>query len=233
MPPSALSSSDILVHNRRAWDLQAERQCEWSRPVDEAAIAAARAGRLAPRLTAGAEVTVFDLSERQLDLDRMVAARERLALTAVRGDMRDLSCFSDASFDLVFHPISNLYVPEIGPVWRECFRVLASGGQLLASFYNPVVFVGDRDPDYAARGLIRPCHGLPYAEIDQLGPDAIAAKQEKGEALVYGHSLAEQIAGQLAAGFVLTGFQEDMAPAPRFVIDSYLPTFIATRARKP
>lgn len=32
-----------------------------------------------------------------------------------------------------------LYARDIAPVWRECFRVLRS-------FYNPVVFVGDRDP---------------------------------------------------------------------------------------
>ncbi|MCR2721536.1 class I SAM-dependent methyltransferase, partial [Salmonella enterica] len=79
-----------------------------------------------------ADVTVFDLSARQLEQDRAVARRDGLALTAVQGDMRDLSVFADQSFDVVFHPISNLYVPDVRPVWRECFRVLRPGGSLLS-----------------------------------------------------------------------------------------------------
>ena len=57
--------------------------------------------------------------------------------------MRDLSAFTDESFDLVFHPVSNLFVPEVGPVWNEAFRVLRKGGALLAGFLNPAVYVFD------------------------------------------------------------------------------------------
>jgi SAM-dependent methyltransferase len=156
-----------------------------------------------------------------------------LQLDVVQGDMRDLSAFADGSFDLVFHPISNLYVPDIRPVWRECFRVLRAGGTLLSSFYNPVVFVGDRDPAYAQQGLIRPRFALPYSDLEQLDAEALAEKERRGEALVFGHGLDQQIGGQLQAGFVLTGFYEDHQPRPRFVIDRYLPTFLASRANKP
>ena len=195
---------------------------------------ASAGGQQAPVLAAaGAHVTVFDLSDRQLEQDRIVARRDGLALTAVQGDMRDLSAFADQSFDVVFHPISNLYVPDVRPVWRETFRVLRPGGSLLSSFYNPVVFVGDRDPQYAEQGLIRPAHALPYADIDALAPAALDAKRARGEALVFGHSLQDQIGGQLDAGFVLAGFHEDRQPRPRFLIDRYLPTFLATRAVKP
>ena len=191
-------------------------------------------GQQAPVLAAaGAIVTVFDASDVQLEQDRMVARRDGLALETVQGDMRDLSAFADATFDLVFHPISNLYVPDVRPVWRECFRVLRSSGELLSSFYNPVVFVGDRDPAYAEQGLIRPCFPVPYSDLEHLDAQALAGKRQRGEALVFGHSLAEQIGGQLEAGFVLAGFHEDRQPHPRFVIDRYLPTFLATRARKP
>jgi SAM-dependent methyltransferase len=194
---------------------------------------ASAGGQQAPVLAAaGADVTVFDASERQLDQDRMVAARDGLSLSAMQGDMRDLSRFGDGAFDIVFHPISNLYVPDVRPVWRECFRVLAEGGRLLSSFYNPVVFVGDRDPDHAEAGVIRPCFTIPYADCSDLDERALAAKLARGEALVFGHSLADQIGGQIAAGFVVDGFIEDMQPNPRFLIDRYLPTFIATRALK-
>jgi SAM-dependent methyltransferase len=191
-------------------------------------------GQQAPVLAAaGAIVTVLDASDGQLRQDRMVAQRDGLSLDTIQGDMRDLSMFADASFDIVFHPISNLYVPDIRPVWRECFRVLRSGGSLLSSFYNPVVFVGDRDPDFAAQGLIRPRYTLPYSDAAHLTPAALADKRERGEPFVFGHSLTEQIGGQLEAGFVLAGFHEDAQPRPRFLIDRYLPTFLATLARKP
>jgi ubiquinone/menaquinone biosynthesis C-methylase UbiE len=74
----------------------------------------------------GANVTVFDNSPRQLDQDRLVAEREGLNnFKTVESDMRDLSAFKDESFDFIFHPVSNLFIHEIRPVWREAFRVTA------------------------------------------------------------------------------------------------------------
>ena len=80
---------------------------------------------------------MFDNSPQQLARDRLVAEREGLEIRTVQGDMRDLSAFADASFDLVFHPVSNLFCPEVRPVWREAYRVLRQGGILLAGFMNP------------------------------------------------------------------------------------------------
>ena len=95
-------------------------------------------GQQGPVLSAaGARVTVFDNSPRQLDRDREVADREGLGLRTVLGDMRDLSAFADDSFDVVFHPISNLFCPDLAPVWQECRRVLRAGGILMSGFVNP------------------------------------------------------------------------------------------------
>lgn len=194
---------------------------------------ASAGGQQAPVLAAaGALVTVFDISDAQLEQDRKVAERDGLTLNTRQGDMRDLSAFDNASFDIVFHPISNLYVPDVCPVWRECHRVLQAGGALLASFYNPVVFIGDRDPDFAKQGLIRPQYKLPYSDLNDLSPDQLQKKRDAGEALVFGHSLGDLIGGQLDAGFAIEGFYEDEQPNPRFVVDRFLPTFLATRARK-
>src|SRR5690606_8941170 len=94
---------------------------------------------------AGAEVTSFDNSDAQLALDRQVAEREGLAVRLVQGDMADLAVFPDASFDLIFHPVANVFVPDVKPVWRECARVLKPGGRLLAGFMNPTHFWFDHD----------------------------------------------------------------------------------------
>jgi SAM-dependent methyltransferase len=88
-------------------------------------------GQQAPLFAAaGARVVSFDLSEQQLDLDRLVAEREGLSVRCIKGDMADLSELDDAVFDLVFNPVSNVFVPDVAPVWWECYRVLRPGGEL-------------------------------------------------------------------------------------------------------
>lgn len=190
-------------------------------------------GQQGPILSAaGADVVVYDLSREQLNLDEMVAKRDALSLTTIQGDMTDLSCFEDDSFDLIFHPISNHYISDVNLVWKEAYRVLKRGGVLLSSFFNPVVFVGDRNPIDRQNGVIRPKYRLPYADLVDLDTDAVEAKMAKGEALVFGHALSDLIGGQLRAGFMMSDYWEEMQPNPRFLIDEYLPTFIATRCIK-
>ncbi|HET6473915.1 MAG TPA: class I SAM-dependent methyltransferase, partial [Pseudomonadales bacterium] len=103
-------------------------------------------GQQVPILAAaGADVVSFDLSDEQLARDAEVAARDGLAIRTVRGDMADLSVFGDASFDLIFHPVSNVFAPDPVPVWRECARVLRRGGALLVGCMNPAFFLFDHD----------------------------------------------------------------------------------------
>ncbi|WP_260869124.1 class I SAM-dependent methyltransferase [Paenibacillus sp. Y412MC10] len=85
-------------------------------------------GQQGPILAAaGADVTVLDFSKSQLEQDALVAKRDKLSSRTVLGSMTDLSIFAMDSFDLIVHPISNLYVPEIQPVWQEASRVLNPG----------------------------------------------------------------------------------------------------------
>jgi len=184
-------------------------------------------GQQAPILAAaGAVVTSFDNSPRQLEHDRFVAQRDGLHLTTVEGDMRDLSALGDGSFDLVFHPVSNLFVPEIRPVWREAFRVLRPGGALLAGFANPIQFVFDWEKAEHGELLVR--HTIPYADLTGLTPDELRRWTDDGSPLEFGHTLEDQIAGQLDAGFVLTGLYEDVDPG--HPLARFIATFIATRA---
>jgi SAM-dependent methyltransferase len=187
-------------------------------------------GQQAPILAAaGAQVTSYDNSPRQLAHDRMVAERDGLALKTVEGDMRDLSAFADGSFDLVFHPVSNLFVPEVRPVWREAFRVLRQGGALLAGFVNPLQFIFDWEAADKGELIVR--HPVPYSDLTRGTEEERRGWLASGEPLEFGHTLEDQIAGQLEAGFVLTGFYEDFDrehPLAKFIA-----SFIATRAVKP
>ena len=188
-------------------------------------------GQQAPTLAAvGAEVTVLDNSPCQLGQDRLVAEREGLALTTIEGDMRDLSALEDGRFDLIFHPCSNGFVEEIRPVWREAFRVLRPGGALLAGFAHPLVYCFD--PDLMERGTLQLKYAVPYSDLKSLTDEERRRYTDKGEPLSFGHSLDDQIGGQLDAGFVLAGFYEDLGMKDDPLAE-YAPLYMGTRAIKP
>jgi ubiquinone/menaquinone biosynthesis C-methylase UbiE len=177
---------------------------------------------------AGANVTVFDNSPRQLDRDREVAEREGLAnLHTVEGDARSLAMFASESFDFIFHPVSNLFIPEIRPIWKEAFRVLRRGGTMLAGFMNPIFYLFDIDK--AEKGIMEAKYKLPYADIEH--PEMRERQMAGGWPLEYSHSLTDQLAGQTDAGFHIIGLYEDRHSG--VVISEFTPTYIATRALKP
>lgn len=186
-------------------------------------------GQQGPVLAAaGADVTVFDNSPRQLGRDEEVAARDGLAIRTVLGDMRDLSSFADASFDVIFNPVSNVFCPDLPPVWRECFRVLRPGGALLAGFMNPDLFIFDIEA-MDTRGELEVRHQIPFSSADL--PDAVRERAYGDGPIEYSHTLTGQVGGQLAAGFTLTHFVE--APHHADATARYLPGYFATRAVKP
>jgi len=143
--------------------------------------------------------------------------------------MRDLSVFSSGSFDLIFHPVSNLFVPDIRPVWAEAYRVLPPGGILLAGFMNPVNYIFDMD--LMDQCVLEVKYSIPYSDLTSLSEGSLKGYLEKGWPIEFGHTLEDQIGGQLDAGFYLTGFYEDIQP--EVILSKYIPTFIATRAVKP
>jgi SAM-dependent methyltransferase len=188
-------------------------------------------GQQGPLLAAaGAKVTVLDNSPRQLGQDLLVARRENLSLEVVEGDAADLTCFADESFGLIVHPVSNCYFPEIRLVWNECYRVLRAGGALLAGFTNPLRYLFDDELSGSRKLEVR--HSIPYSDLDDHG-DVRRAQIAGGEPLEFGHTLEDQIGGQIVAGFAITGFYEDRyrerEPDP---ISRYIDTFVATRAVK-
>lgn len=190
-------------------------------------------GQQAPVLAAaGANVMSYDLSDEQLEKDRLVAESNNLSLRCLQGDMADLSGLSDENFDLIFHPISNVFVPDVKVVWRECYRVLKRGGALLAGFMNPGFFLFDHD-DALASGRLVVKHRLPYSEADSLVDDQKYDWKAGSSPLQFSHSLESQIGGQIKAGLVITDMYEDYWSDEATLLNQYSPTAIATRAVKP
>ncbi|MCM2279065.1 MAG: class I SAM-dependent methyltransferase [Oligoflexia bacterium] len=186
-------------------------------------------GQQGPLLAAaGADVTVLDASERQLAQDRLVAEREQLTLSTVLGTMTDLSLCADGSFDLIVHPVSNCFVEDVRPVWKEAYRVLKSGGYLLSGFNNPIIY--SFDPDLAEKGTLQLKYPIPYSDVASLTEEERRRYTDKNWPLQFGHSLDDQIGGQIEAGFAIVGLYEDKyGNSP---IDRFTSSFVATRARK-
>ena len=203
----------------------------WFPPLEGAKVLclASGGGQQGPILAAaGANVTVFDNSPAQLKQDRLVAERESLPLRTVEGDAADLSMFADKSFDLVFNPVSTVFMPDVRAVWRECARVLRPGGILMAGFMNPVHYIFDLYK--ADEGILEVANAIPYSDLTALSKEELDEYISKGLPVEFGHSLTDLLGGQCNAGFVITDMYEDyMLDSP---LHNYHPNYMATRALK-
>ncbi|MBQ4506390.1 MAG: class I SAM-dependent methyltransferase [Firmicutes bacterium] len=171
----------------------------------------------------GAKCTVLDYSEKQLESDRAVAEREGYDIRILRGDMTERLPFDDGEFDIVFHPVSNCYVRDVRHVWRECFRVLRSGGILLSGTDHFVNYLVDDDEE-------RIVNHLPFDPLSD--PEQMRQLAEADCGVQFSHTLEEQIGGQLEAGFILTALYEDTNGEGR-LHELNVPTMLAMRSVKP
>ena len=172
----------------------------------------------------GAECTVLDYSDKQLESEKLVSEREGYSINIVKADMTKRLPFDDESFDLIFHPISNCYIEDVYHVWRECFRVLRRSGVLLAGMDNGINFLfSDHDAD--------PLVVTDKVPFNPLKDWALYDKYVETDGVQFSHTMEEQIGGQLKAGLMLTDLYEDREPEGR--LGQHFPQYIATRAIKP
>lgn len=166
----------------------------------------------------GAICTVLDYSDSQLESERVVAKREGYEIEIVKADMTKPLPFADEEFDMIFHPVSNCYIHEVLPLWKEAYRVLKKGGSILSGLDIGINYIVDDNEE-------RIVHGLPFNPLNN--PEQLKFLQEGDFGIQFSHTLEEQINGQLMAGFTLKALYEDTNGEGR-LHDLNIPSFIAT-----
>jgi ubiquinone/menaquinone biosynthesis C-methylase UbiE len=203
----------------------------WFPPLKDAQVLALASGggQQVPALAAaGAQVTVYDFSEGQLKQDVETAAKFDLKINAILGDMMDMSSLPSNHFDLIFHPCSNCFVPDLKPVWSHCARVLKKGGVLMWGFTKAESMLLYKDP---ATNVYTLKYKMPYSDTDSLTDEERSVYTSQNEPLIFGHSLDAQIGELLKSGFILTDIFEDSYGGAD-PLDPFFNAFVAGRAVK-
>ncbi len=170
----------------------------------------------------GANCTVLDYSLKQLEAEQIVAMREGYNIEIIRADMTKTLPFEDNSFDIVFHPVSNIYVEKVEPIFKEVYRVLKKGGIFLAGLDNGIGYMVDN----AEEQII---NSLPFNPL--VNEEQMKQLEEEDAGIQFSHTMEEQIGGQLKAGFILTDLLEDKNREGR-LSELNIPAYIITRAIK-
>ena len=88
--------------------------------------------------TQGARVMALDVSERQLEHGRALAARRGVEVRFLRASADDLSVLPDASFDVAFSSFAYGFVEDLDKAFREAHRVVRPGGLFAFSWSSPI-----------------------------------------------------------------------------------------------
>jgi ubiquinone/menaquinone biosynthesis C-methylase UbiE len=247
--------SSVHQHNRRAWDRRAEQQERFTRPADDQLVDHAwaeidtawlgdvRGKRLlclasgggrqsALYAAAGAHVTVVDISGEMLALDRQVAEERSLDIRVVETSMDDLSMFAAGSFELVVHPVSTCYVPDVLPVYREVARVTQPGGIYVSQHKQPVNLQASTKPEGETYRLLET-----YDRRDPLPPVAGTLHREEGT-LEFVHTWEALLGGLCRAGFVIEDVREPQHGKLDAAVGSFahrscwIPPYVRIKARR-
>jgi SAM-dependent methyltransferase len=259
-------SESVAEHNRRMWDRLAEAGHVFTQPrgglprrpgairrmidphdrleamdlrgADVLVIAGGGGWDAIGFAELGANVTLLDISERQLDTVRRLAARRRARPSLEQGDMNDLSRFGRATFDLVWHMHSLVFVSEPERVFREVARVLRAGGTYWTGTMHPMamrMYEGWTGTGWTLRN--------PYAE-----PGPIRYEDDTWDdgrirvdapTIEYGHTIERLVNGIAAAGLLVDGLWEytpdpaaDPRPGSSEHVEATFPAYVEIRARK-
>ncbi len=230
----------VNEHNARAWDALAKRQAGLAKPASDAdfqnplqavdprgwlgtsitglrvlCLAAGGGRQSALYAAAGARVTVVDISNEMLALDRQVAAERSLDIRVIQASMDALPMLGDGEFDIVVQPVSTCYVADVGPVFREVARVTRPSGLYVSQHKTPTNLQTDIRPE--GKGY---CLCEPYYREGPL-PAAQPCRTREPGTLEFLHRWEELVGGMCRAGFVIEDLVEPMHAKPQAEVGTF------------
>jgi SAM-dependent methyltransferase len=167
----------------------------------------------------GANVTVVDLSEAQLEQDHLAAAHYGLTITLQQSDMRNLAGLEAASFDIVYHAYSLGFVPDARVVFQQVARVIRPNGRYYFSCGNPFG-LGLAEPDWNGEGYTLRYPYINGAELHYDDPlwvyDRSQTDRQIPPVREYRHTLSALVSGLVEQGFLIEHISDysDFTPDP-------------------
>ena len=171
----------------------------------------------------GARATVFDLSEDQLQRDQEAAAHYGVNIRTRQGEMRDLSCFGEAVFDIVYHPYSLGFVPDARAVFQQVARVIRTGGLYYFNCANPF-FIGLSEKDWNGEGYMLKQSYIDGAEVTYEDQGWVYDRSKLNAPILppreYRHTLSTLVSGLIEQDFAVlhisdyTGFYPNSQAEP-------------------
>ena len=101
----------------------------------------------------------------------------------------------------------------------------------MTGFMNPVFFMIDHQIEQQEDDL-RLKYALPFSDEKSLSKEDKADLLAAGQPFEYGHTLEQQIGGQIESGFVINGFYEDYWTDEATPLNKFTATTMATKAVK-
>lgn len=256
----------ISEHNRQMWDRLAEAGHAYTRPrgrlprdpratrlcvdphdrlagaslqgADVLVLAGGGGWEAVAFAELGAGVTLFDISEGQLATVRRLAQRRRARVAFEQGDMKDLSRFRRASFDVVWHMHSLVFVDEPEAVFRGVGRILRAGGVYRTETMHPIairMYEGWTGTGWTMRSSYDDPGPIPY-EDETWSDGAVVVDAPTIE---FGHTIERIVNGIAAAGMLVDGLWEhtpdpvqDPEPGSSEHVEATFPAFVEIRARR-
>jgi SAM-dependent methyltransferase len=121
-----------------------------------------------------------------------------------------LDMLGDGSFDIVVHPVSTCYVPDVMPVFREVARVLRPGGIYVSQHKSPISLQSSHCRDGAACYRIEHEYYRQDAVPSPKVESAASKRLRERGAVEYLHRLEELIGGICRNSMVIEDLIEPM-----------------------
>jgi SAM-dependent methyltransferase len=140
-----------------------------------------------------------------LELDRELAKERKIKLKTIEASMDFLPMLEDACFDIIIHPVSTCYVPDIAKVYAEVARLLVNDGIYISQHKQPASLqatIKDSGNGYRLRH--------PYYRREPLPPEPEANLIREQGTLEYVHRWEEILGCMCRSGMMIEDVTEPL-----------------------